>query len=69
MNTIAEHVELPEVSVQPLVHPLELPGAGRAFTMSWWLGQLASPTIFFALAAIFWPSTTITSPQSSQRQR
>lgn len=54
MNTIREHVDLPDPAVQPLVHPLDLPVARRSFAASWWLDQLASPTMFLALASMLW---------------
>lgn len=54
MNTIREEVDLPDPEAQPLVHPLDLPAARRSFAASWWLEQLASPTMFFALASTLW---------------
>ncbi len=60
MKTIEEAVELPAVAVQPLVHPLDLPPARRAFITSWWLSLLTLPPVFFGIAAVLWSvSTTI----------
>lgn len=54
MNTIREEGNLPDPAIQPLVHPLDLPAARRSFAASWWLDQLASPTMFLALASMLW---------------
>lgn len=54
MNTIREEVDLPDPAIQLLVHPLDLPVARRSFAASWWLEQLASPTMFLALASMLW---------------
>lgn len=54
MKTIHEIVDLPDVSTQPLVHPLDIVQARRAFVVSWWLTVLALPTVVFGIAAILW---------------
>lgn len=54
MNTIREEADLPDPAIQPLVHPLDLPATRCSFAASWWLEQLASPTMFFALASTLW---------------
>lgn len=54
MNEITELVDLPDPAVQPLVHPLDLPGARRPFLVSWLIGTLTSPAVGLCIAAIIW---------------
>lgn len=54
MRGLEEQVELPDEGVQRLVHPTDLPGARPAYAGAWWLGQAASPTIFFLVGAGLW---------------
>lgn len=57
MNPMQEEVLLPDPAIQPLVHPLDVPAARRSFAVAWWLEQLASPTIFLALASALWATS------------
>src|SRR6476660_3963271 len=54
MDDIVELVDLPAPSVQPLVHPLDLPEARRPFTFGWIVGILTGPAVGVALAAMVW---------------
>lgn len=54
MKTVRETVALPDVTEQPLVHPLDLVEAKKPFVASWWLSVLAMPTVVFFLAALLW---------------
>ncbi|HEY0804148.1 MAG TPA: hypothetical protein VGD84_03755 [Pseudonocardiaceae bacterium] len=54
MNDITEIVDLPDPSVQPLVHPLDLPPARPEFRRSWLVGAFASPAVGLCVAALIW---------------
>jgi|GEM_PF-2007518 len=54
MKTVRETVALPDATVQPLVHPLDLDDARKPFAASWWLSILAMPTVVFFFAALLW---------------
>lgn len=54
MPEITEIVDLPDPSVQPLVHPLDLRDARRPFRRSQLVGALASPAVGVCVAAILW---------------
>jgi hypothetical protein len=53
MNT-PELVALPDESVRPLVHPLDVPEARRAFFLSWLVSVLAGPATVAGLVVVFW---------------
>src|SRR5262245_10908604 len=53
MNT-PELVALPDESVTPLVHPLDVPAARRAFFISWLISVLAGPATVASLVVVFW---------------
>jgi hypothetical protein len=54
MTTIREVVQLPDAHIQPLVHPLDIWEARKAFAVWWWLTWLVHPTVFLALFAALW---------------
>lgn len=54
MNEVTEHVDLPDPAVQPLVHPLDLPGARRLFRTSWLIGASTSPPVGALVAVLVW---------------
>jgi hypothetical protein len=54
MREITELVDLPDPTIQPLVHPLDLPEARRPFRISWLLAALTSPAIGLCVAALIW---------------
>lgn len=54
MREITEIVDLPDASVQPLVHPLDLRDARRPFLRSQLVGTLASPAVGVCVAAVVW---------------
>jgi hypothetical protein len=54
MNEVTEHVDLPDPAVQPLVHPLDLPGARRLFRTSWLIEASTSPPVGALVAALVW---------------
>ncbi|WP_432840081.1 hypothetical protein [Dactylosporangium sp. CA-092794] len=49
-----ELVALPDESVSPLVHPLDLPPARRAFFHAWLIAVLAGPATVASLVVVFW---------------
>lgn len=51
---VTELVNLPDPTVQPLVHPLDLPEARRWFVRLWLLGVVTSPPIAFCVAGLVW---------------
>lgn len=51
---ITETVNLPDPSVQPLVHPLDLPEARREFRKAWLIDSLSNAAVCLCLAAIVW---------------
>jgi hypothetical protein len=53
MNT-PELVALPDQSVKPLLHPLDLPPARRPFFASWVISVLTGPATVASLVVVFW---------------
>ncbi len=58
MDDIAELVELPDRSVQPLVHPLDLAEARGTFRSAWLIELLMGPPVALAIGALVWAVTT-----------
>ena len=54
MDDLRELVDLPDPSVQPRVHPLDLPEARESFRTGWAISVLAGPAVGVALAAVAW---------------
>jgi hypothetical protein len=54
MSDITELVDLPDPTIQPLVHPLDLPEARRPFRISWLLAASTNPAIGLCVAALIW---------------
>ncbi|MBO0684245.1 MAG: hypothetical protein J2P45_13880 [Candidatus Dormibacteraeota bacterium] len=54
MNDLVELVDLPDPSVQQLVHPLDLAPARSHFRRWWLVGALTSPPVALCLAALLW---------------
>lgn len=54
MPDLIETVDLPDPSVQYLVHPSDLPEARRQFRRAWALGVVANPAVGLWIAAIVW---------------
>lgn len=54
---ISELVDLPDPDVQPLVHPLDLPEARRAFRTHWLIATLTDPPVGLCGAALLWFAT------------
>jgi hypothetical protein len=54
---ISELVDLPDPGVQPLVHPLDLPEARRAFRAHWLIATLTDPPVGLLGAALLWFAT------------
>lgn len=54
---ITETVNLPDPSIQPLVHPLDIPEARKDFLKAWLWEALANPSVSLCLAAIAWFAT------------
>ncbi|MET3934459.1 hypothetical protein [Arthrobacter sp. OAP107] len=52
MNFIKEQGSLPDPQQQHKVHPLDLPEARKEYLAGWWLGVVATPQLFIALAAV-----------------
>ena len=57
MNDIAEIVDLPDRSVQPLVHPLDLAEAAGPYRAAWLIELLTGPPIGLAIGALIWAIT------------
>ncbi|WP_433618862.1 hypothetical protein ACQP2P_22410 [Dactylosporangium sp. CA-139114] len=51
---VPELVALPDESVHPLVHPLDVPEARRPFFLSWLISVLAGPATVASLVVVFW---------------
>jgi hypothetical protein len=57
MNDLAEIVDLPDRSVQPLVHPLDLAEAAGPYRLAWLIELLTGPPIGLAIGALIWALT------------
>lgn len=57
MNDIAEIVKLPDRSIQPLVHPLDLAEAAGPYRVAWLIELLTGPPVGLAIGALFWALT------------
>lgn len=51
---ISELVDLPDPDVQPLVHPLDLPEARRAFGRYWLIATLTDPPVGLCVGGLLW---------------
>ncbi|TBN56122.1 hypothetical protein EYE40_01205 [Glaciihabitans arcticus] len=51
---ITETITLPDPSLQPLVHPLDLPEARAHFRFAFWIRALTNPGTGLVLAALVW---------------
>jgi hypothetical protein len=54
VTALTELVDLPDPAVHPLVHPLDLPQARRAFRLSWFIAASTSPAVGLCAAGIVW---------------
>lgn len=54
MNSIEERVPLPDPQHRYKVHPMDLAEGREDYLKGWWLGVLASPQLFLAMAAALW---------------
>lgn len=57
MDDIAELVALPDRSVQPLVHPLDLAEAKGLFRAAWLVELVTGPPVGLAIGALVWALT------------
>jgi hypothetical protein len=51
---VPELVALPDESVRPLVHPLDVPEARRVFALSWLISVFAGPATVLSLVVVLW---------------
>ena len=57
MSDIAEIVDLPDRSVRPLVHPLDLAEAASPYRAAWLIELLTGPPVGLAIGALIWALT------------
>jgi hypothetical protein len=57
MDDVAELVALPDRSVQPLVHPLDLAEARGPFRAAWLIELVTGPPVGLAIGALVWAVT------------